>query len=428
VNNRRFISNSFHKCELFLLTFNLFPSIPPTTDEHKLRKQRISTRLFISLLTISLSILLLYNSLINIAQTIQVEKPSPQQYFQLYHKYGQALTCDCTEISINYKKFIDIQHTLHQVCQSDFVTQKWINYLNIPFGDDLVDGTNFRVVGSFIFQVLNTLCSLVNETISNRLTQFYSNQYISASLIPSDVLESQTKTFISQFISSSINDFLLSLSIMRNTTQSNALVSALFTNFKFEYDSKWKFVDSYSRIFSECACAASARCVVAATIPDFYDTKPLFSIPGLYVGCYAIEALLQSNLQCFYDNNCVKRLKSYFTESIPMNVTALNVSLSNHFRMNSTIESILNELMVEEWKSSTTYEKYYNECQPAICSYTELAKNGVVYIVTIVIGLIGGLITVLKILVPGLVTFISNMKRRQSTRIGKTRNRFAMII
>ncbi|CAF1662607.1 unnamed protein product, partial [Adineta ricciae] len=411
----------------FSYQFNLFPSIPPTTDEHKLRKQRVSTRLLILLLIVSLFTLLLYTASINITQIIQVEKPSLQKYFELYRIHGQTLSCNCTEISINYKKFIDIQYSLHQVCQSDFVTQKWINYLAISFGGVPEEHMNFQMVGAFIFQGLSTLCSLVNETISNRLTQFYSNQYISAFVTPKDIFESQTTTFIDQFKSSTTAEFLASLTMIRNITQSNALVSSLFTNFMFEYDYYRGPARSWPRKYGDCTCALSHICVVTATISDFYGTSR-FSIPGLYVGCYIIEALLQSNLQCFYDNNCINTLKSYFTESTPMNVTPLNESLSNRFLKDSTIENILKELMVEKWNSSSTYGKYYNECQLSQCIYTKLAKNGVLYIVTTVIGLLGGLTTVLKILVPGLVTFISNMKRRPSTRIAINMNQLPRIV
>ncbi|CAF1509563.1 unnamed protein product [Adineta ricciae] len=390
--------------------------VPPTTDEQKLRNERVSTRLLILLLIISLFTLLLYTASINITQTVLVEQPSLQKYSELYHIHGQTLSCNCTEISINYKKFIDIQYSLHQVCQSDFITQKWINYLAISFGGVLKEHMNFRMVGAFIFQGLSTLCSLVNETISNRLTQFYSNQYISAFVIPKDIFESQTTTFIDQFKLSTVHDFLLSLTMMRNTTQSNALVSSLFTNFKLAYNYYRGPASSSPRKYGDCTCALSPRCVVTATISDPYDGTSPFSIPGLYVGCYTIEALLQSNLQCFYNITCINKLKSYFTESTPMNVTALNVSLSNRFSKDSTIENILKKLMVEKWNSSNTYGKYYNECQPSKCSYTKTTKNSAIYIVNTLFGLIGGLITALKMFVPKFVSFVDFCIRKWRSR------------
>ena len=91
---------------------------------------------------------------------------------------------------------------------------------------------DFRLTGPSTFQALSTFCELINETISNRLIQFYSSQYVSASVTPLNVFQLQTQSFISQFISSTTNDFLLSLSTIRNTTQSNALLSGQLTNYE----------------------------------------------------------------------------------------------------------------------------------------------------------------------------------------------------
>ncbi|CAF3657481.1 unnamed protein product [Adineta steineri] len=74
--------------------------------------------------------------------------------------------------------------------------------------------------------------------------------------------------------------------------------------------------------------------------------------------------------------------------------------------MNSTIEELVDELMVEEWNSSTIYDGYYNECQPSKCSYSYQTRNDLIYIITTVIGLVGGLITVLKLIVPRVVQLI----------------------
>jgi hypothetical protein len=89
-----------------------------------------------------------------------------------------------------------------------------------------------------------------------------------------------------------------------------------------------------------------------------------------------------------------------------MTIIALNSSLPTNYSVTSTIQQLLDGLMVENWNVSLTYESYYNACQPIECIYTYETRNGVVYIITTIIGLVGGLITVLKVLVPALVKFI----------------------
>ncbi|CAF1020292.1 unnamed protein product [Adineta steineri] len=398
-----------YKLKDYFLTFNIFPSVPPTTDEHQLRNQRISTRLFIIALIILFSILILYTSLINITETVNVKAPSIQEYEQLYDSYSQALTCECTQISINYEKFIQIQYTLHQICHSDFVTQEWTNYLATSYGNSVLNNSDFRVTSTFTFQAMNALCTLVNQTILNRLTEFYSNQYVSASVISSNIFQLQTNAFISQFISSTTDNFLLSLSMIRNTTQSNILLSGGLNNYGFSAENN-NYLNLHPRWYGNCTCSTSATCISQSVIYSLSNGKLLFYVPGLYTGCYVIESLLQSSLQCFYNQTCINQLQSYFQVSSLMNVTALNASLSVQFLANSTVADVLEQLMVEEWNNSSMYENYYSECQPSYCSYTVTSKNSIIYIVTTLIGLVGGLITVLKFIVPYLVMLVRRKK------------------
>jgi hypothetical protein len=90
-----------------------------------------------------------------------------------------------------------------------------------------------------------------------------------------------------------------------------------------------------------------------------------------------------------------------------MNITALDVSLSSRYLENSTIEDLLDQLMVEEWNSSIMYENYFNECEPIECIYTHQTKKKPIYIITTIVGLIGGLTTALKLIVLRLVKVIA---------------------
>ncbi|CAF4345422.1 unnamed protein product, partial [Adineta steineri] len=203
-----------------------------------------------------------------------------------------------------------------------------------------------------MFQALNVSCQLSSQTISNHLIQFYSSEYVSASVTPVQVLQSQTQAFVSQFISSITHDFLLSISTIRKTTQSNSLLAGQFTNY-YLYTPSNNYIESYSQSYGNCNCVFSATCSQESRIYDSKGSKVLFIVPGMYIACYTIEALLQSNLQCFFNETCINQIQSYFTRYLSMNLTALDISLLVQFRMNSTIEELVDELMVEEWNSST---------------------------------------------------------------------------
>jgi hypothetical protein len=160
------LGHLFSKLKRYLSTLNIFPSVPPTTDAYELQSQRISTILFIILLTIVVSTLLLYTTLVTVTKTVNIKNPTPAQYSQLYATYSQTLTCPCTTISIKYEEFLDVEYSFHQVCNSIFVTENWIDYL-APSRSITIYPRDFRWTGSHTFQGLNEFCDLINRTISD---------------------------------------------------------------------------------------------------------------------------------------------------------------------------------------------------------------------------------------------------------------------
>ena len=101
------------------------------------------------------------------------------------------------------------------------------------------------------------------------------------------------------------------------------------------------------------------------------------------------------------------------SQTFQPNVTILDATAISHFLTTSTASEILNELMVEDWQWTNMYDQYYESCHPLECRYTVKTRNDVVYIVTTVIGLIGGLVIALKLIVPRLVHFSSYLQRRR---------------
>ncbi len=401
----------------FFRTLNWFPSTPPSVNNYDLRNERISTRLFIILLIFSLTILLLYNSLVNAIHTINREKPSLEEYLELYSTHSETLTCPCKQISTSYKEFVHIDYTLHQICTSVFISQEWFQYLAKISSYQRIYQYDFLLTGSSSFQALNTLCQMSNRTISNSLTQFYSNQYVATTVTSSDLFLSQFQTLVDQFILSTTNNFLLSFYLIRLTTSVNQLMTASRSNYIFDWNSQEKSIKPRSETYYGWRCDRSAACISGYPVKSHPMSEPKFIIPSFYVGCYIIEAVLQSTLECFYDQACISRIQSYITYTSPMNVTALDPSLPSQYFVNSTIQNFFDHLMVEQWNKSITYEKYYNHCQPKQCTYTYKTKNTAIDIVTILFGLVGGLVTILQFIVPRLVKLIAWIIAKRRRRI-----------
>jgi hypothetical protein len=140
----------------------------------------------------------------------------------------------------------------------------------------------------------------------------------------------------------------------------------------------------------------------------------LFLFVGIYVGCYLVEALLQSDLRCFYDDVCLSEL----INSLELSINSSSLSNSNSiYEVNTTLQEIISNLMIEQWNNESSYEDYFNECQPDECSATYIHRGNVIFIITTMTGLIGGLTKVYKFCVPLLVNMIFpliiRLKRRK---------------
>jgi hypothetical protein len=111
----------------YIRSLNLFPSSPPSIDAYDLTTERISTRIYIILLIICFLILLSYKATDNVIKTVIFKAPSFNEYQNLYEKQNEKLLCPCSTITSEYKTFLYIKPLFHQLCTSDFVSEKWIN-------------------------------------------------------------------------------------------------------------------------------------------------------------------------------------------------------------------------------------------------------------------------------------------------------------
>lgn len=125
-----------------------------------------------------------------------------------------------------------------------------------------------------------------------------------------------------------------------------------------------------------------------------------------------MDATLQADLECFYDQECLNTLQTCFTPCQPIDLSTLDSSSPSIYIHHSTIGDILNELMIEEWNASTTFKHYYNECAPKKCTYIPEARNNAIYIMTTLIGLVGGLLKMFPFTVPRLVQIAAWITRR----------------
>lgn len=362
-----------------------------------------------------MTVLLLYTSLATITKTMTVTNPAMDQYLHLYSKYPQTLSCPCTKISIDYRSLLNIQYSFHQVCTSDFITTEWIAFLDFFRSPLYAHFKDFLLMGPQVFAGLHSFCSSITSIMSNSLSNFYSNQYVSAYVVSSELFQSQILLIIDQFRASLVTDYSLSLAIIHETTEGNALQSVQMTNYElYEHNQTVRVRPSQ---YHNCSCAYSSVCIIPSAFYDYTNDTVVYSVPGINIGCYFIKSLLLSNLECFYSKSCVTRLQAMYWWAESLELKALDKSLKSVYTPTSSVQQLIDQLMIEEWNSSIMYDRYYNECEPVQCTYSYQTRNDAIYIITTLVGLVGGLVTVLKIAIPSFVSvcrrFIFNRGRVQ---------------
>ena len=180
-----------------LSTYNIFQTYPPTED----RNQIIATRLFIIVFTITLTFIASFNLLVTVPTTFTVISPIYDEYASLYDKHNSNLQCPCTSIAVSYSSFTLVNYSFHQICSSIYVGSIWQKLIANSLGNpDETLSVDFRILGPSIFQIIGSFCELANETISNELITFNSQQLISKNAIEQRIFSEQINASFNLFV------------------------------------------------------------------------------------------------------------------------------------------------------------------------------------------------------------------------------------
>ena len=69
--------------------------------------------------------------------------------------------------------------------------------------------------------------------------------------------------------------------------------------------------------------------------------------------------------------------------------------------------------MVENWTTTTSYDKYYAQCARTACTYTQIQQHGFLFVLTKLISLLSGLTLVLGLAIPPFARLIGEWWRRR---------------
>jgi hypothetical protein len=404
-----------------IVTFNLFENVDkPHPSEEELRTQRRWTRVYLVLLTVILIIVMLLTALTDQAKPITVDKPTLNDY----KKFEERVDCPCTNLSIPYHIFIDLNVSFHDVCSSSFIDRgsNWTTMLYSAFSHKINtedNSTTFQRMALSHFQALRAMCETATQTAKNELSLFLNSTFVSASVIDVDVFQKQINATLSDFKSNSMSsNFLHSLQLSRGIYSSNGFISAFGTNWSpvilKQQDQGKIYMRAQEYNLSSCNCATSPTCVQNMTLER--SPLSLWSVPGMMSGCLPLDSMLESTLECMYDQACLDTISDTLNSSL--RYIALIANRTRFHPINTfKLESIVTELFIEEWFSYVSFESYFNACQPESCSYTRFRKFDIFYILDTLIVVYGGLSIVLELTIPIVLKFIYKHLPKRRNRV-----------
>jgi hypothetical protein len=96
----------------------------------------------------------------------------------------------------------------------------------------------------------------------------------------------------------------------------------------------------------------------------------------------------------------------------------INIS-ETRFLQQNTVETIVEQMFIETCSSTVSYNQFFEKCNPISCSVSLVKRNGLFIVITILLGLYGGLTVALKIGSRFLMSFIYTIsyRRKQTQQI-----------
>jgi hypothetical protein len=103
------------KLRQYISRINLFETY--TSSAETLRHERLSTRVYVVVLFVCISIVVFYTGIVERLENRAILKPSQSVYNSLETHYSDTLQCPCVTISITQSEFVSyLNATLHPIC------------------------------------------------------------------------------------------------------------------------------------------------------------------------------------------------------------------------------------------------------------------------------------------------------------------------
>lgn len=411
--------NQARRIKAFAITFltelNFYTK--NSMDLYEIRNGQIATRLYIFILISALTILSVYTLSDEQIHQMNIVAPSLQNYMDISAKIGKDnIVCPCDEVSISYSSFMNTKLIFHPICSSQFIEQSWFEFLK-SFENNYNRAAEFSVNAFYQFQFVAHLCELARTTFSDALEQFYQTKWVTSKMLSKSVVEPAALELIRTQLSTTINTFRRATDLALLVPKYQSISSFLST---FQLDryidlNGLEFPSQNMDISSYCMCQYSFNCkiYVRVSIPSdsiYYDIDG-FVVKNLLTGCSFLKTFMASSIDCFFNQTCLDILQSFANYTGRFRALTLNTT----YAPSSTFQTIVDQMFIDTWYQEFDYSGFYNACHPASCSYTVIERKSVAQLFVVIIGTFGGLNTGLNLVIPHLVRFLRNKRRKRQT-------------
>ena len=262
------------------------------------------------------------------------------------------------------------------------------------------------------------VCLLTKQTVNSNIALFIASSMFVKEIMPSIQFYDEVNATLIQFQQRISIEFIQTLNLIRTTIQGNALMTVFSTNWQIIrankdlgrnasfYNLPVRYVDPKQN--TSCSCATLQTCTVPAQFFNPSD-QSYFAVESMAVGCYTLEAIIQSSFACFYDLECASKLSQAIGQPIPNR--ALDPAMSR-FSVNDTFETLTNEMFIESWTTNVSYERFFNSCAATSCTYREYYRFDALELLTTFLSVYAGLSFGIRFLVPHLIRMTQKIRNR----------------
>jgi hypothetical protein len=197
-------------------------------------------------------------------------------------------------------------------------------------------------------------CSLPNRSINDAIDDFLADTVLTQYVLSTNSFDTKVQADIS----------LIQTFYEYNKTTGASLL----------YETSFSYING-----TICRCGSDSTC--SSSLSGFFnlyekETRGAYisydsliaNVTGFVVGYYAIVSLLQPTLECLFSASCLSGILTFFSVT---NVTMISHHNSNEtkFPLETTIDTLISNLFMENWLPVSSFDEYYTECNLSLCTY-----------------------------------------------------------